>query len=730
MLEYRNQPLPIFSKRQTSSWFGSCAWGLAAAAALLWPAHVSGAFDGVPLDGTAEAILVGVVMPALLWLHPRFLATRFARACVIALLGWKAFTAVAFVQDGWCVRFTPSAEYVKDGTGAPHSWDVRADWRAADPSCSAIMTGPYEEFRRFPAWFFNLPPPNNSWPSATDRPPGATTGMTVTGFIHARQCGTTPDRRPDPTSRRRSTSAGARSRREELARQGVAVEPGVQKILIDATLTGDRWQLVPLWNGTDLWSRSIATVERPSAFDLAVRPWIRWVNSGLVLALAFAWLVSFTARIGNADVLAWTIGASACIGLLAVTGDGTPGRWAIVALAGACLLRIPARLRNTFGAFALIGIPWLTLIVVVSAPLAGRFTMYDVGSDFWTFQRNAYRIVMQGYWLEGGSPTFWFQPLYRWMAGGLHVVFGDSSIGEAYWDGAWALVTAMFGFHVTKAFAGFRWGIGAAVMTLAIFTLGTIWVNVGRGLSEISSAGLLCLAALVALRSRHRSWRVAFAAGILATLAFYTRLNNLPMALALSVFALPIRQPVRTWFRPGTWIARASWQTAAAVTISLCIGLLLFAWRTWYYTGVFSVFHGTQRNLLAVWQPGMAAATVLERMAGSVMMVLTMNDPARFDPFALPLLLGAAVSVLAVAGVPLLRELSLGAVAFCLSGLVGSLIARGSTYQGRFSAHIIAITCAITMCTAALIAKAGLRKEARRSAASPPATAASGPTTS
>ena len=715
-------------KRPASS-FWLWAWGLAAAAALLWPARISGPFDGVPLDAPAEAILVGVVLPALLWLHPRFLATSFARACVVALLGWKALTALVFVQDGWCVRFEPPAQIVKDGTGAPHSWDVRADWRSAEPSCSAIMTRPYDHFSRFPAWFFNLPPPNDSWPSATDRPPGATTVMTVAGFLHARQPGhlqivTGPDVAATVNIGGRATS------RDDQARSGIAVEPGVQKVLIDATLTGDRWQLVPLWNGTDLWSRSIATVQRPSGFDLAVRPWIAWVSPGLVLALAVAWLASFAARIRNADVLAWTIGASSCIGLLAVTGDGRPGRWAIIFLLGACFLRIPARLRNTFGAFALIGIPWLTLIVVVSAPLAGRFTMYDVGSDFWMFQRFAYRIVMQGYWLEGGSPTFWFQPLYRWMAGGLHVIFGDSSVGEAFWDGAWVLVMAMFSFHLTKRIAGFRWGLGAAVMTLTIFTLGTTWVHIGRGLSEISSAGLVSLAVLAALRSRHGSWRLAITAGVLATLAFYTRLNNLPMALAVSAFALPVRQPVRTMFRPETWAARTSWRTFIAVTLSLCLGLLLFAWRTWHYTGVFSVFYGTQRDLLAIWQPGMAVGTGLERMVGSVMMVLTMNDPARFDPLALPLLLGAAISVLAIAGVPRVRELPLGPVVFCLSGLVGSLVARGSAYPGRFSIHMIAVTCAIVTCTAALVTPSRLRKGTRRSTASPRATAAIGPTTS
>ena len=702
------------SSSSSSSSFWGWAWGLAVAGALLWPARISGPFDGVPLDGTAEAVLVGVVFPALLWWHPRFLATRFARGCIVALLGWKALTSVVFVQDGWCVKFVPAAQVAKDGTGSPHSWDLRADWRSADPACSAIMTQPYDEFSRFPAWFFNLPPPNDNWPTAAERPPGARTVMTVAGFIHARQPGVLQILTgPDVAATVTVTDADGAISRERQTDGRVAIEAGVHRVVVEATLTGDRWQLVPLWNGADLWPLSMATVQRQPGFDRAVRPWIRWVSGGLVLALGLAWLASFVVRIQDADVLAWTIGASSCIGLLAATGNGRLGLWAVAGLFGAAFLRLPARRRNALSAFALIGIPWLTLIVVTSAPLVGHFTLYSSGDDYWGFQRFAYRIYMQGYWLEGGSKTFWFQPFYRWIAGALHLVFGDSSVGEWYWDGACVLVMAMFSFHVAKAFAGFRWGLVAAAMTLTVFTEGTTWWHLGRGLSETSSAGLVSLSAIVAMRSRHRSWRLAIAAGALGTLAFYTRLNNLPMVFGVAVFALPPRQAARTWFLPARWVRRASWRTVAGVTLTLCLGLLLFAWRTWHYTGVFSVFYGTQRDLLSLWQPGISAGTLVARIADSVMMVLTMNEPPRFDPDAVPVLLGAAFSVLGMAGVPRLRELPLGPAAFCLSALVGALVTRGSAYTGRFSIHIIGVTCAVVTCTAALVARGVGRGELR-----------------
>jgi hypothetical protein len=364
-------------------------------------------------------------------------------------------------------------------------------------------------------------------------------------------------------------------------------------------------------------------------------------------------------------------------------------RWCVPALAAAALLPVPTRLRNLSGAFVLIGIPWLTLIVISGTGDVGRFWFYSVGDDYWTFQRNAYRIVLQGYWLEGGSTTFWFQPLYRWIAGVLHLVFGDSSVGERYWDGACLLATALLAWRVADTFAGFRAGLVAAALTLSVVALGTPWPLVGRGLGEITSAGLVCLAAAIALRSRRGAAGTAGLAGVLATLAFYGRLNNLPMALSVALFALPAHEPVHRIIQAWQWRSRIGWRTALSVPIALAIGLVMFAWRTWHYTGVFSVFYGTQRELLAVWRPGMSAGSAVLSGLASAMMVLTVNDPARFDWRALPVLAGAAAAVLAVLGVPRFRDLPAAPTLFFLAGISAAFVARGSAYAGRFCVQVI-----------------------------------------
>jgi len=572
---------------------------------------------------------------------------------------------------------------------------MRADWRSPDPACSAIMTRPYRDFRDFPAWFFNLPPPNESWPLPADRPPDATVTMRVHGFVSVPADGVLQiDTGPDVSAIMSVDGVGQRL--------PLALSRGVHFVAVDAVLTGDRWALVPRWNGQDTWSGANVTARRPSPLDLARWPWIRWVPAIVTMALLCSWIVFALAQIGQVPILLWTAGASLLIGGLVQTDRVGLARWALAALAAAVFVPVPPRLRNLRGAFVVIGIPWITFVLVCSASAVGRFIIYGSGHDYWMYQRFAYRIVMQGYWLEGGSQTFYFQPLYRWIVGALHVVFGDSSVGEWFWDGTCLLAGAMLSFRIARTFAGFRWGLVAAAATLAVFVLGTAQYLIGQGLSEISSAGLMSMAALCAMGSRDRRRHgAAAAAGVLAVLAFYTRLNNLIMALGVTAFALPLCMPVRALLRPQAWWPRISWRTVVVVPAVIGLGLLLFAWRTWYYTGVFSPFYGTSRQVVMLWQPGAPLLETLRRVARSVLVVLTVNDPPRFDVYALPVVAGGLVAALSLAGTPGLRDLPAAAVLFFFASIASAFVVAGWAYPGRFSVHVMPIACALTVCAIA-----------------------------
>ena len=445
---------------------------------------------------------------------------------------------MALVQDGWCIRFTSPVPLYRATGQVPHSWDVRADWRSPVPRCSAVMSRGYHALESFPVWFYNLPPVHPGSPaSPSDRPPNVTLALDLDGFLQVDrtgvfQVGYSEHVRPTATIDDAPISADA------LA-AGVEVGPGRHRVVLAATLTQSDWRLEPRWNGADLWRAGTATMEPVSQLDRWLRPWGRFVPAILVVLTAAGALAAVAQRTGGPLVAVLAAGLAALLAGLATVDTGSPLRAAPLLLLAAAVLPLPRRSRNIVGASLLVGLPFVVMFAVVGLPRVGIFTWYSSGDDWWMFQRFAYRIFMEGYWLEGGERTFWFQPLYRWIAGSLHMVFGDSSIGELYWDAGAVAIGSAFAFHVTRVCAGFRWGVVAGVVTIATFTLGPAWYLFGRGLSELSSMGLLYAAALFALRGRGGYAPAVVAAGVLASLAFFTRLNNLPIALMVAAFALP-----------------------------------------------------------------------------------------------------------------------------------------------------------------------------------------------
>ena len=656
-------------------------WGFVASVALLWPDHMTSWFDGAPLDRPAEVIAVAVVFPMLCGLYPAFLTTRRARVLITALVLWRAFSAFVLVPEGLCVRLQPARTYVIGQRGAPHSWDVRADWRTPDPVCSAIMTRSYTELAEFPVWFFNLPPVGDGSLAAADRPPDAVTSMTVSGFLHPRQPGLLHVDSSDGISVAIRIDGGPEADAPRLL-------AGTHAVSMTTTLTGDRWRFAPLWNNRSPWSTLLPTVRRGSSADVFVRRWMRWLPDSLVLMLLVSWIYSWVRSIDELGLVQWAACASIVLVTLVLAGLRDEARVGVAALSLAALVPVSRRHRTAASMIIAIGIPWIAYVVARAFPTIGRFTLYEWGNDFWTFQRYAYRIALQGFWLEGGSATFWFQPLYRWVAAVLHLAFGDSSAGEILWDGACLLAGALWAYHAVQTRARFAWSVVAASASLAVFILGTPRDLIGRGLGEITSAGFLYVSAALAMRRRMTVGSL-LGAGACAVLGFYTRLNNLPMAAAVAAFAIPSDVRTRDVLVPWKWLPRVSVATVAAIGGALIVGMVLFAARTWYYTGIFSLFYGTQRQYLTLWPEGASLHTVVTNMVDSLLMVVSVNDPPRWDPYALPVVAGAAACLGAMLGIPRLRDLPLSIVVFAVGSVGGSLIARGSAYPGRFSIHVL-----------------------------------------
>ena len=674
--------------QDTSLYRRSAPWLVVAAVALLWPARVIGPLDGIPLDSRVEAVAIGLMLPVLCWLSPQFVLSWTARGLAIALLAVKLFGALALTQEGWCERLITPAPLNQDANQIQLGWDARADWRSAVPRCSAVLARPYTDLVSFPAWFLNL-----AGPAA--RPPDAVVAMTVDGYLSTSLSGTLSLE----TTAHQEIQGTVNGVAIDDAAHEILVPSGVHHVRLWTVFSGERWRFVPLWNGSNLFSSVLTTTAAPSRLDQMLWRSVRLAGAALAFILLVSWGMSAAVALAPGGLAAgWVAVASAVTFGAGMAGVHSAGRMAVLLLVGAVFVPLPSRLRTVRGAVLLVGVPWLALFAGASIADVGRITLFTPGDDFTHFQRFAYRIYMQGYWLEGGQWMFWYQPLYRWIIGPIHIVFGDSSVGEWYLDAGCLLVGAQFAFVVCHRVASFRWGIAASAMSLATVAIGPSWWIVGRDLSEITAAGFAYTAALLLVSDRRDElWR-AVAAGFLAVLCFYTRLNHLIWLVALVALLLPLDVAAGAIWRPRAWISRMPIASAAVILASLGVGLTLFAWRTWYYTGVFSVFHGTQRQLVATIQPTDTLMQAIGHLIESVLVLVTVQDPPRFDPRAILVVGGIAIAVLSLLRVPWCRDVPAGLALFCAAGLAGALVARGTAYVGRFSIHLMPVAVALAAC--------------------------------
>jgi hypothetical protein len=670
----------------------SILWGIALIVAVVWPGRLVGPLDGVPFDAPHEALLLAAVLTVLWFLAPAFLRTRTARALIGTLLVWKVAGWLLLTQSGLCATFLAAPQPDMPMQTQP-SWDARTLWSPRG-GCSAILTRPYLAFEGFPAWMINILP-------EAARPPGGTFGLRASGVVVTRA----------DAPLRMSGGAGARPSGEIDGRAigpadwPVSLAPGVHRVDVSIALRGTSWQFVPRLGDSVLFDAADTFVTRPTVVDRAVGRWARWITPGIVTALLVMWTAfAFRALQPTVAMVGWAAAASMAAFALGVFVQPPVVRFTMLGLLPAAFLAVPERSRTLRSAFLLVALPWLAFFAGRSLHDVGHFVVYTSGDDWWTFQRHAYEIFMQRLWFEGGEKTFWNQPLYRWTAGALHLIFGDSSAGEMYLDAAGVAVGAMFAFAAVSRLTSFRVGVLAAVLVLNVSMLGPNWYGIGRGLSEISAAMCVYLAAFALRRTDGRAWKNALVAGLCAMLAFFTRLNQLVLLASMLLLLIPEAVEAGSAFRVRD-IWRRLPKAAGAIYLScIVLAVLAITTRTWFYTGRFSLFFGTQRDLVST---GLGLSTIFSKAAWghaleSVAMIVTVQDPPRLDPRVVIVTIGAACAVLGLLAVPVVRRLPLGLAVFCVGAFAGGLLVRGSGYAGRFSVQLIPVGTAVAVTSLAL----------------------------
>src|SRR5258708_9626505 len=347
-------------------------WSAAAVVALLWPAHTVGPLDGIPFDTRAEALLLGLALPAIWWFDRSVFDRTAPRVVVVALLALKIGSTALLTQSGLCTEFraerpiagaVEAIEFDAPVSALP-SWDVRAPAR-----CSAITARAYRSRGEFPTWFVNLLDSAN--------PRQSRVRMRTSGVISASRPGmlalqTTADMEPTLDVDGHDVGAAGGSA------PSIALGAGVHQIVVSGLLYSSDVTFAPTWDGADLWSATRTTIASPSALDRAVAPFVAPAISICALALMVLWIVqaAMSARLTRIEWI-WVAAASAGLIVAGRTGLDRP---AVLLLFAVLLLPAVTRRANVRGGFLLIGVPWLALFAGSSFDRVGTFSPYTRGN--------------------------------------------------------------------------------------------------------------------------------------------------------------------------------------------------------------------------------------------------------------------------------------------------------------------------------------------------------------
>ena len=308
-------------------------------------------------------------------------------------------------------------------------------------------------------------------------------------------------------------------------------------------------------------------------------------------------------------------------------GDtSTVARLAVGSLAAGLVVIVPERLRHARGAWLLVGVPWLAMIAAKAAPAVGRFTLYLPGDDPQTYQRFAYRIFMQGFWLRAGRPH---SGISRYIAG-----FADSctcSSATRAWARSCGTASVCSPARCSRSSSstdsgGFRMGLAAAVaVLLTIFARTELVPHRPWPLRDFSAAvdlsGLVLFDLPQATQdpTRCSRWCVR-GAGVL-----YADESSAAGPAAWCADPAPSTSTRRFTGRRAPDLGRRVETRRGRV---LCGAgprpPCAFAARTWYYTGAFSLFAGTSLGFNAV---GLGTIVVVVVVAGR----LAPDDRQRAD---------------------------------------------------------------------------------------------------
>lgn len=223
-------------------------------------------------------------------------------------------------------------------------------------------------------------------------------------------------------------------------------------------------------------------------------------------------------------------------------------------------------------------------------PLIGKWKIYIPGNDWITYQYQARRIFVEGFWLTPGTGYDIGQPFYRYMVGFYHWLFGQSTFAQNMAD-VWCVLGATF--ILGSLMAKFRLSPFIIFIScssyLAINYIGAFRYHIGRELVENHAMIFMMLAAWFLILARSGGTKAIILATIFGILAFWTRLDHLGAIAGLAFLTLePISGSTGGWKK--YWErCKLGWKRLAIYWGGGLISILLLSFRNSWIGGDFFI---------------------------------------------------------------------------------------------------------------------------------------------
>lgn len=696
--------------RASGRWVTALAL-LALVGVLCLPNPAGGWFDGIPWSTPLEFLVAGVAVPFLLVARPEGLKRGWVVGGLAALLAVKVLLSALAPAAGWPVWVYSSPENLKRDT-----WQ-RTYTTLSHGGVSDVLRDSWATRRDFPLEWANANgySPDDLWAAfrwrgAVRLPSNAQLVLLVRGAqrvdVHAFDARGEIFSLPVVDDTRDLSALPPRPSADVLRVEGEVVYTG-----------GGEWTLLPLlvWpDGTyrqaaamdALW-QSVPAAER---FGWSWRATRRLFDLALVGVLAL-WLVNGLGRERLRLLLGGAALATAVLALRPLveslvkpferTGIIVIGLGVFLSgLMGYALNRRRQGWPDSLSAqrwwtLWLFGPLLFTFFLARWWPEVGRVEFMSPGDDWFTYQQFGREIFIDGDWLQRAHPVFTYQPLYRYLVGLLHFLFGQSPVAQ-YLLNVWAIliVAGIVGVLVREYGLPSLPQVAAPWLYLTVVFGSTFLYQVERGLQEHVALLGVMLTAFWLLRYREVGARTALlAALIFAVLSVWTRLDRAPMVAAL---ALLLYEPLQGGYRSllvALWPRlRRRWLSGAMVLVAVALALLAVLGRNFVLGGERVLSYSQRYNAEAI------SPSLWGRLQG-VLIVLsagpaTWNSGAKALIGTLPaalILWGGSLPALLSLGYrrgPLGKiSLSLGAVV--LGALLPYLFYLPVAYPPRWSVHLL-----------------------------------------